>query len=283
MNRMRRSSMNYFLAAAILAAPCFAQQRFDSPEEAVGAVLQAAASHDRARMAAIFGPMGNSILTSGNASQDRAEQEEFSKLATKKHQLEPDLRDPNRMILAVGDEDWPFPVPLVKTKGKWAFDATETPAEMQARRIGAHELDAIEICAGFVDAERKYASEDRDKDGLLKYAMHVSSPLVPREFAEAIQDGQKKPAKPYHGYYFRILVGQGPHARGGAHSYLMNNMLVGGFGLVAWPAEYGVTGVHTFMVNQDGVVYQKDMAPAPGATFPTATRFDPDPSWTPVE
>jgi hypothetical protein len=202
------------------------------------------------------------------------------------------------MILAIGDEDWPFPVPLVKTKGKWAFDPSDAPAEMQARRIGSHELDAVEICTGFVEAEKKYASEDRDKDGLLEYAMHVTSapgsqnglywegpdtPLVPREFAEAVQDGQKKPAKPYHGYYFRMLAGQGPHARGGAHSYLMNNKLVGGFGLVAWPAEYGVTGIHTFMVNQDGIVYQKDIPPAPGAVSALPTRFDPDPSWTPVE
>jgi hypothetical protein len=166
--------------------------------------------------------------------------------------------------------------------------------EMRARRIGTNELDAIEICAGYVKAQRMYASEDRDKDGLLEYALHMMSApgshsglywegsgdaLVPRDFAEAVWDGQKRSAKPYHGYFFRMLDGQGPHAHGGAHTYVSKNKLIGGFGLVAWPARYEMTGIHTFIVNQDGIVYQKDISPAPGGAGITITRFDPDPSW----
>jgi len=284
--------------AFALAAPAFAQQHFDSAEAAAQAVIDAAGMHDGARLAAIFGPQGSAILTSGNPAQDRAEQSEFSQLARAKYKLLPDRRTPNRMILSIGDEDWPFPVPIVRLNGKWSFDASGAKVEMQARRIGENELDAIEICSGYVEAQRKYASEYHGKDGVLKYASHMMSapdgtdglyrkdeaePLVPPGLAEAAWDGQKRSTKPFHGYYFRILDGQGPHASGGAHNYVVKKKLMGGFGLVAWPAEYGVTGIQTFIVNQDGVIYQKDIAPQPGVALPPITRYDPDPSWSPVD
>jgi len=281
------------------AAPLLAQERFDSAEAAAQAVIDAADAHDSARLSAIFGPQAKETLTSGDAAQDLAEQTEFARLARTKHRLEISSMHPNRAILAIGDEDWPFPVPIVRTKGKWSFEASETPVEMHARRIGTHELDAIEICHGYVEAQLKYASEDRDKDGMLKYAPRLmstpgrqdglywqgaSEPLVPEGLAQAAWDGVAKGrAKPYHGYYFRVLEGQGSHARGGAHNYFVKNKLIGGFGLVAWPAEYGVTGIHTFIVNQNGVVYQKDIAPVPGKPAPPITRFDPDESWRPVD
>jgi len=296
---MENSILTLYLAMTLaLAAPSFAQQRFDSADAAAQAVIDSAEKHDTAQLAAIFGPQGNAILTSGKPEQDRAEQSEFSRLAREKHQLVADPRNPNRMILSIGDEDWPFPVPIVRSNGKWIFDASEARVEMQARRIGTHELDVIQICAGYVEAQRKYASEDHDQHGLLQYASHMMStagqrdglywegagePLVPRGLADATWAGQKKGTKPYHGYFFRILDGQGPHAPGGAHSYRVNNKLMGGFGLVAWPAEYGVTGIHTFIVNQDGVIYQKDIAPPPGDAPSPITRYDPDPSWSPVD
>jgi hypothetical protein len=280
-------------------APSIAQERFDSPEAAAQAAIDAADQHDSARLSAIFGPSAKGILTSGNAAQDRAEQAEFSRLAREKHRLEISAMNPGRAILAIGDEDWPFPVPIVRTHGKWSFDASETPVEMRARRIGTHELDAIEICRGYVEAQQKYASEDRDKDGMLEYAPRLmstpgrhdglywegeSEPLVPEGLARAAWDGPRKGlAKPYHGYYFRVLDGQGPSAPGGAHKYAVKGKLIGGFGLVAWPAEYGVTGIHTFIVNQDGVVYEKDVASVPGKPPVAITRFDPDNSWEPVE
>jgi Protein of unknown function (DUF2950) len=211
----------------VLATPSFAQERFDSAEAAAQAVIGSAEKHDAARLTAIFGPQGSAILTSGTPSQDQSEQTEFAKLARAKHQLHPDARNPNRMLLAIGDEDWPFPVPIVLSKGKWSFDASETKMEMQARRIGTHELDAIEICAGFVDAQKKYAAEDHDKDGVLKYATHMTAGAngldVPSGLVDATWEGQKPSTKPYHGYYFRILDQQGPHAPGGAHNYLVKN------------------------------------------------------------
>lgn len=288
-----------FIIYAATAIACTAQQRFDSAEDAAQALIDAADHHDTARLTAIFGPQAAGILTSGTANQDRNEQAEFARLARQKHRLEISGMNPNRAILAIGDEDWPFPVPIVRSKDKWSFDASETPVEMKARRIGANELDAIEICHGYVEAQLKYAAEDRDKDGMLQYAGHLmstpgkqdglywqgsSDPLVPEGFARAAWDGPRKgQAKPYHGYYFRVLEGQGPDAPGGTHTYFVKNKLIGGFGLVAWPAEYGVSGIHTFMVNQNGVVYEKDIEPVPGKPALPITRFDPDHSWHAVE
>jgi len=286
-------------AALVCAAVSNAQEHFDSAEAAAQAAIQAAQAHDSARLSAIFGPGAKEILTSGDAAQDRAEQAEFARLSLTKHRLEVSPINPNRAILAVGEEDWPFPVPIVRTNDKWSFDASTAPVEMRARRIGADELDAIDICRGYVEAQQKYASEDRDKDGMLEYATRLMStpgrqdglywagsgePLVPESFAHASWDGaQPSHAKPYHGYYFRILAGQGSHAAGGAHNYMVKSKLIGGFGLVAWPAEYGVTGIHTFMVNQIGVVYQKDIPVTAGKTASAITRFDPDDSWDRVD
>jgi hypothetical protein len=287
-----------FLTVLAFAFPAFAQERFDTADAAAKALIDAAGAHDSARLAVILGPQGSAILTSGNAAQDKAEQSEFSQLAKAMYQVEPDQRDPNRAILSIGNEDWPFPVPLARANGKWSFDPSQAQVEMQARRIGIHELDAIEICAGYVEAQRKYASEDRAKEGLLVYAPHMMSAsggqnglysetsegqFVPREFAEAVWDGLNKGTKPYHGYFFRMLDGQGSHARGGEHNYLVKNKLIGGFGLVAWPAQYGVTGIHTFIVNQDGIVYDKDLGPQTGSAQLLVKRFDPDPSWSAVE
>ncbi len=281
------------------AAPLFAQEHFDTAEAAAQALITAVDSHDSAKLIAIMGPQGKAVLTSGNPTQDRDEQTEFARLARTKHRLEISSMHPNRAILAIGDEDWPFPVPIVRASGKWSFDASEAPVEMRARRIGADELDAIEICHGVVDAQLKYASEDHDKDGMLEYAPRLlsrpgkqdglywdgaSEPLIPEGLAQAAwEGGVKGQAKPYHGYYFRVLDGQGSNAPGGAHNYLLKDNLVGGFGLVAWPADYGVTGIHTFIVNQEGVVYQKDIAPVPGKPALPITRFDPDHSWEPAE
>jgi hypothetical protein len=288
-------SVSIALALAY-AAPVFAQQTFDSPEAAAEAVIEAAGNHDNARLLAIFGPNAKDVLSSPQAAD---EQTEFARMAQAKHRVEVSPQNPNRAVLDVGDADWPFPVPLVSKDGKWSFDVSAAPLEMRARQIGTNELDAIEICLGYVDAQRKFASEEREKDGMLQYAPHLitapgrhdglywtgaGEPLVPEAFAHAVLEGnQKGTAKPYHGYYFRVLTAQGPHASGGPHTFLVKGKLIGGFGLVAWPAEYGVTGVHTFIVNQEGVVFEKDIEPAPGQALALPTRFDPDPTWERVE
>jgi hypothetical protein len=288
----------YAAIAVASAAPSLAQERFDSPEAAAQAAIDAAGNKDSERLWAILGPQAKGVLSSGNAAQDSAEQAEFAALAHARHRLEICPLNDNRVILSIGEADWPFPVPIVRSNGKWSFDSTQTSVEMRARKIGADEIDVIEICKGYVEAQQKYAAEDRDKDGMLKYASRLmstpaqhdglywegtSEPLVPAGLAQAAWDGQKAGVKPYHGYYFRILQEQGSNAPGGAHAYMVRGKMIGGFALVAWPAEYGVTGIHTFIVNHNGALYEKDIAPAGGKTAAPVTRFDPDDSWMRVE
>ena len=278
----------WIVFTTIAIAPAMAQERFDSPEAAAQAVIEAANNHDSARLTAVLGADARAILTSGDAAQDRVEQTEFANMAHTKHQLEPCPLDENRVILGVGDVDWPFPIPIVRRAGQWSFDASQADVEMRARRIGADEMDVIDICKGYIEAQQKYA-EERGRNGIPEYAARLMStpgqhdglysegagePLIPEGLAEAS-------VKPYHGYYFRILEGQGPNALGGTHAYMVGGKLMGGFGLVAWPAEYGVTGIHTFIVNHNGTVFEKDLDPAGGPA--PITRFDPDSSWTKAE
>jgi hypothetical protein len=294
--------MTLFLAPLMIGVPVsmWGQQEagFDSPEAATQALIDAAAKNDTAQLTKIFGPNGQQVLSSGDAAKDQAERQEFSQLVQRKHKLEQSTLNMNVMILTVGEEDWPFPVPLVRTNGKWRFDATEGKVEMRARRIGADELDAIEICSGFVEAQKAYATKVRDQHGVLEYANQIMSSsgkqdglywrgagsLVPEGFAAAeIRAGSASKAKPYHGYYFRVLQSQGPDAPGGPHNYASKDSMFGGFALVAWPSDYGVTGIHTFIVNQDGMVYERDMGkPASNLTAPV-TRYNPDKSWLPVD
>jgi len=280
----------WIILTAIAILPAMAQESFDSPEAAAQAVIDAANNHDSARLTAVLGAEARAILTSGDPAQDRAEQTEFANLAHTRHQLVPLPLDGNRVILSVGDADWPFPIPIVRTGGKWSFDASQADVEMRARRIGANEMDAVEICKGYVEAQQKYA-EDHGKNGMPEYAARLMStagqhdglywegatqPLIPAGLAQA-------GSKPYHGYYFRILQEQGPNAPGGAHAYMVGGKLMGGFGLVAWPAEYGVSGIHMFIVNHNGTVFEKDIEPTGGKAPAPLTRFDPDGSWIKVE
>jgi hypothetical protein len=258
------------------------RQSFDSPEQAAQAAIHAAESGDNTALTAIFGPGARGILSSGDAKQDRQEQAEFAKLALSKHQIQKDPMNLNRVILSVGSQDWPFPIPIVRANGKWSFDATQGTLEMKARVIGSNELDAMEICAGYVTAQQEYATRVRDKHGMLEYAQHLSGPseslgdLVPQAFANA-EAGPK--AKPYHGYFFRVLTAQGMNAPGGAHNFAVKDSMIGGFALLATPARYGVTGVHSFIVNQAGVIFEKDL----GATPARIAAFDPDKTWVRVD
>ncbi len=287
--------MRILPTAVILCAPLYlgiaaqAQTAFDTPEAAEKALVDAAAANDSAALNAIFGPGGANILTSGDAAQDKAEREEFARIARGKYRLEPDAANPGRLILSIGDQDWPFPAPLVKTKGKWSFDSAMGTNMMTAQRIGANELDAVEICSGYAGAELQYA----EQHGGAEYARRMlSSPgkddglyseghaLVPQQFAEVAADGLSnlKP-KRYHGYYFKMLTAQGPDAPGGRHNYLVKNSLLGGFAMVAWPAAYGVTGIHTFIVNQDGIVYERDLGRSANPLAAPVAWFNPTKDW----
>ena len=264
---------------ALLAAAALAQQQFDSPEAAAQALISAAAASDTPALSTIFGSQAKTMLNSGNPDQDAADRQEFATLAQDQHKLEPDSMNPNRVILSVGKQDWPFPVPIVKRDGKWSFDSAMGVQAMKARRIGADETDAIEICNGFVTAQEQYAEQHPEHD----YAADIAqlAKLVPARMIAAAS--AQNPA-PYHGYYFRELSSQGPAAPGGQQNYRMQGKMVAGFAMVAWPAVYGVTGIETFIVNQDGFIYDRDFGGrTDNNTQPPVNVYNPDSSWVPVE
>lgn len=270
---------------------------FDSPDAAAQAVIAAAEKNDIAELNAIFGANSKAILTSGDPKQDAEERAQFARVARAKYQIEKDPMNLHRVILDVGPEDWPFPVPIIEKDGKWSFEPEQGELEVRARRIGANELDIMDACAGFVAAEKQYAQADWDKDGILEYAEFLMSApgkedglyadneaRIPKAMAEAeVRAGKAKPV-PYHGYYFHVLISQTASEHGGAHSYMVKaKHMMGGFALVAWPAEYAVTGIHTFVVNQDGVVYEKDLGKPASNLAPPVRSYGPDKSWKRVD
>ncbi len=253
------------------------QKTFESPEAAAQALIDAASKNDVATLRAVLGSSAKGILTSADPKQDEAERQEFAKIATGKHHLEKSSMDSHVMVLLVGDQEWPFPIPLLHEGERWRFDSERGAIEVQARQIGANELDAIQACAAYVGVQEAYAAKKRSPAGTLEYAETVASSDVPKEFGEA---AGPKPTRPYHGYYFRVLKEQGPNAPGGQHPYKFGKTMMGGFALVAWPATYGVTGLNTFIVNQAGDIYEKDRG-AQSAT--PVTSYDPDATWQPVD
>jgi hypothetical protein len=220
----------------------------------------------------------------------------FNRRASEKIQLQPDEMNPGRIVLLLGSEELPFAIPLVRKNGRWSFDIQEGKAEIRYRAIGGNELDAIQICRGYVEAQQDYAETDWVGKGIAQYARHiVSNPgkkdglywpgndsPVADGFARAAAEGYSAVAgrrQPYHGYFFKVLLAQGPNAEGGARDYVIQGLMIGGFALVAWPAHYGVLGIKTFIVNQDEVVYEKDLGPQTAAIADAMTKFNPDPSW----
>ena len=289
------------LAAALLqAAPQTAQQTFATPQEAADALVAAAAQNDTAAMSKVLGPGSKDIVESGDPAEDKNSRAHFVEHAHARLTVEVEAGNPDRAVLIVGENDWPFPVPLLRQNGRWHFDAPRGRTEVLARRIGHNELAAIDVCRGYVEAQMEYAARDRNGDGVLQYAQKIintpgkkdglywegeADNLVPKAFADAaaamFAEG-KKPV-PYHGYYFHILKAQGPDAEGGAVDYVVKGKMIGGFAMVAYPAEYGVSGVQTFLVNHRGLVYEKDLGPATSTAARQLLRFNPDKTWKVVE
>ncbi len=277
-----------------------AARRFNTPQQAADALIDAAEKFDVAELAYIFGPDGEDVVFSGEFAQDRQHAANFVAEAHEKKSVSVDPKTGNRAFLLVGNEDWPFPVPLVKKSDKWSFDSKAGRQELLYRRIGANELDAIQICHGYVEAQHEYALQPQEGYDVNQYAQRiVSTPRkqdglawqnadgrwagpIGEKIARAIEQGYTLGADPYHGYFFKILKGQGAAAPLGEMDFLVKGVMIGGFALVAAPAEYGVTGVRTFIVSQDGVVYDKDFGPKTLDEFKKMERFNPDSSWIPV-
>jgi len=273
---------------------------FDTPQQAADALVAAAGQFDERALKEIFGPGGEDIVFSGEYPQDRKRASDFAAEAHEKMSVSVDSKRGNRAFLLVGNEDWPFPVPIMKLNAKWAFDAKAGRQELLYRRIGSNELDAIDICRGYVEAQHEYALQKREGYDVNQYAQRiVSSPgkqdglawqtaegswegPIGEKIARAIEQGYSGSAEPYHGYFFKILKGQGPAAPLGEMHFVVKGVMIGGFALVASPAEYGATGLKSFIVSHDGVVYEKDLGPATLTEFIKMELFNPDRSWKPV-
>ena len=274
------------------------QQSFSTPQSAADALIRAASEYDTAALLKIFGPKGKDFISSADPVRDKTYAEAFVSKAREKTAVVVDPANASRAILSVGNDDWPFPVPIVKQGEKWIFDAKQGHKEIVFRRIGANELDAIQICEGFVEAQKQYASEIHDDSGVNQYAQKIISTPgkqdglywqnpdgtpggpISEAVARAIQEGYA-PDQPsgYHGYVFKVLKGQGPAARLGKLDYVIDGIMIGGFALVATPAEYRVTGVKTFMVSYDGTVYEADLGPDSRKTVEAMDRYNPDKTW----
>jgi DUF2950 family protein len=282
------------------ALPTASARSFDTPQQAADVLIAAADKFDMAELTQIFGPGGNDIIFSGEFAQDRKHAADFVAQAHEKNSVSVDTKAGNRAFLLVGNEDWPFPVPIVKRGGKWFFDAKAGRQELLYRRIGANELDAIQICHGYVEAQHEYALQPHEGYAVNQYAQRIISTPgkqdglawqnsdgtwggpVGEKIARAIEQGYTSRSEPYHGYFFKILKGQGPAAPLGEMDFVVKGVMIGGFALVTAPAEYGVTGVKTFIVSHDGVVYERDLGPKTLDKFNKMERFNPDKFWTPV-
>ncbi len=275
---------------------------FDTSDAAVSALVAALEAGDTAQLGRIFGPGSEEVLTSGDPVDDASDRADFIRAYQAQHALVPE--DDGSQVLQIGENDWPFPVPLVQREGRWYFDGAAGADELIYRRVGRNELGAIAVARGFVDAQNEYASEGRDGDVAGVYAAYLISdegrhnglywpaaegePASPAgEFVAAASSegyrasGSGEPT-PYHGYYYRMLYAQGGSAPGGAMDYFEGGRLINGFALIAWPADYGVSGVKTFMVNQDGAVYEKDLGDGTATAITTIELFDPDTTWIKV-
>ena len=287
-------------SAAPSATGARAPETFATPEQAAAAIVDAAEKFDVAALLRIVGRDGEDVVLTGEYAQDRERAQEFAAEAREKNQIALDPKIKGRALLLIGEENWPFALPIVKRGGRWSFDVAAGRNELFNRRIGSNELDAIEIWHELVEAQFDYAYRQHTVYQVPQYAQRViSSPgtrdglawqnadgswggPVGEKIARAIAQGYNMKAEPYHGYFFKVLKGQGPHAPLGAMDFVVKGAMIGGFALVAAPAEYGETGFKTFMVSHTGVVYEKDLGPATLAIFQKMELFDPDNSWKPV-
>jgi hypothetical protein len=288
-------------AAASATASSTGPKTFATAQQAADALIDAAGKFDVVALTQIFGPDGDDIAFTGEYAQDRKHAADFAAEAREKESVSVDPKTGNRAFLLVGKEDWPFPVPLVQRAGKWSFDSASGRQELIYRRIGANELDAIDVCHGYVEAQDDYATQQRELYDVNQYAQRIVSTPGKRDglawqnpdgtwggpvgenIAKAIEQGYTNSSEPYHGYFFKILKGQGPAAPLGEIDFVVKGIMIGGFALVAAPAEYNVTGVRTFIVSHDGVVYERDFGPQTLDEFKKMERFNPDQSWTPVQ
>jgi len=273
------------------------QKAFATPKQAAEALIQATETFDLPALKAILGPDGEDLVSSEDPVRDKNIAAALASRAREQNQITIDPKNSKRAILSVGDGDWPLPIPLAEKGGKWSFDTKAGREEVILRRIGANELDAIQICRGYVEAQDEYAMEKHDNTEVNQYAQRIISTPgkhdglawqnadgtwggpIGEGVAKALEQGYSNRRQPYHGYYFKILKGQGAAAPLGKINFMLNGAMIGGFALAAAPAEYRVTGVKTFIVSYEGIVYQKDLGPDTLKSFNDMELYNPDKTW----
>ena len=288
------------LAQGVNAQEVAKARSFTSAQEAANALIDAAEKYDETALTEILGPDSYDIIHTGEPARDREVAQKFAEQARIKTNIQLQPKNPHRAILEIGDDDWPFAVPIVKVGSHWSFDAKAGRQELLYRRIGSNELDAIAVCRGYVEAQHSYALQKHGTSGVNQYAQRIISTPgtqdglawknedgtwggpIGEKVAAAIARGYSNRSEPFHGYFFKILKGQGPAAPLGEIDFVVKGVMIGGFALIAFPARYRVTGVQTFMVSHDGVVYQKDLGPKTLELANAIELFNPDKSWTPV-
>lgn len=290
------------VAHAKAAAVKKSQQTFASPQEALHSLVKSARSNDAKALASILGPGSKEIISSGDPVADKSGRESFVKMYDEKAVIEG--AETGTAVLIIGNEDYPFPIPLVKKGAVWRFDTLAGKEELLNRRIGKNELDVIEMLRNYVDAQREYFATDWDGDNSKEFAQKIKSapgkkdglyweakegeslsplgPLAAKAASEGYSKGKGKMTA-LHGYYFKILKAQGHDAEGGAFDYIVNNKMILGYAMVAWPARYGASGIMTFIVNQSGAVYQKNLGKQTAKTAAAMKLFNPDSSWKKAE
>jgi hypothetical protein len=287
--------------SAAAAPAAAAQKTFDSPKAAADALIAAASNDDIAALKEILGPDSKSLIETSDAVQTKNQLEGFAEQAKKNTAVVLDPKNPDRATISVGDDDWPMPIPIVKKNGRWLFDSKAGKRELIYRRIGRNELDAIDVCYEYVEAQREYALEKHEGSQVNQYAQKIISTAgkkdglawrnpdgsvggpISETVADAIAEGYSKKSEPLHGYYFKVLKGQGPAAPLGKLDFVVQGAMIGGFALAAAPSDYRVTGVMTFIVSHDGIVYQKDLGPHTLEIFQKMDRYNPDKTWTKVD
>ena len=317
MNRIKTLQIASTIAIVTLATAAFAtaaepkadasstttakQKQFDDPKQAADSLVQAAATFDAAALQEILGPDSTDIVTSDDPVMDKQRAVTFAAKAKEKSSVVVDKKNRNMAVVTVGKDDFELPIPLVRNKGKWTFDTKVGREEILNRRIGTNELDAITICRGFVEAQHEYAAEKHDDAKVNQYAQRIISTPgkhdglawknadgtwggpVGEGVAKALEQGYSSKAQPYHGYYFKVLKGQGPAAPMGQIDFVVDGAMIGGFALAAAPAQHRVTGVQTFIVGPDGVVYQKDLGADTLKAFESMDSYNPDKTWKPTD
>jgi hypothetical protein len=306
-SRATRLGMCLAVASALMSTPAalatdepVRQKTFKTPEEASEALILAAENADLPAMTEILGPDGIDLVATVDSVHDKNQAAEFAAVAREKTRVVRDPDNPKVATLVVGEEDWPLPIPIVKKRGKWSFDTHAGRRELLYRRIGENELDAIQVCRGFVEAQHEYALEKHGDARVSQYAQQIISTPgtqdglawqapdgswqgpVGEAIAHVIAEGYTERFTPFHGYYFKVLTGQGPAAPLGEMDFVVGGVMIGGFALAAAPADYAVTGVMTFIVSHDDVVYEKDLGPTTLDQFRAMERYNPDTTWSPV-